>query len=93
MVSYLQKESVYRWVETAMQNRYINSKKIKPSIIAEDFDVEPRGKLTGFELMMDLDKTYRDKLLAMNLGDGRRTLLIQFEEISRRHIFARRGGR
>lgn len=79
MVSYLQKESVYRWVETAFNNRYINSKKIKPSIIAEDFDIEPRGKLTGFELMMDLDKTYRDKLLAMNLGDGGEQL-IPFEE-------------
>ena len=79
MVSYLQKESVYRWVETAFNDRYINSKKIKPSIIAEDFDIEPRGKLTGFELMMDLDKTYRDKLLAMNLGDGGEQL-IPFEE-------------
>jgi len=79
MISYLQKESVYRWVETAFKDRYINSKKIKPSIIAEDFDIEPRGKLTGFELMMDLDKEYRDKLLALNLGDSGEQL-IPFEE-------------
>lgn len=79
MISYLQKESVYRWVETAFKDRYINSKKIKPSIIAEDFDIEPRGKLTGFELMMDLDREYRDKLLALNLGDGGEQL-IPFEE-------------
>ena len=79
MISYLQKESVYRWVETAKQQRYINSKKIKPSIIAEDFDIEPRGKLTGFELMMDLDKKYRDLLINMKLGDGGEQL-IPFEE-------------
>lgn len=70
MISYLQKESVYRWVETAKQQKYINSKKIKPSIIAEDFDIEPRGKLTGFELMEPLDNKYRFLLSNMNLGDN-----------------------
>jgi diphthamide synthase (EF-2-diphthine--ammonia ligase) len=70
MISYLQKESVYRWVETAKQQKYINSKKIKPSIIAEDFDIEPRGKLTGFELMESLDNKYRLLLSSMNLGDN-----------------------
>lgn len=69
MISYLQKESVYRWAETAKQQGYINSKKIKPSIVAEEFDIEPRGKLTGFELMEPLDLEYRSKLLSMNLGD------------------------
>ena len=69
MLSFLQKESVYRWVETAKAQGYINSKKIKASIIAEDFDIEPRGKLTGFELMNPLDQKYRKLLLEMNLGD------------------------
>lgn len=69
MVSFLQKESVFRWVETAKFQGHINSKKIKASIIAEDFDIEPRGKLTGFELMDQLDQKYRKLLLDMNLGD------------------------
>jgi hypothetical protein len=69
MLSFLQKESVYRWVETAKMQGHINSKKIKASIIAEDFDIEPRGKLTGFELMDLLDQKYRKLLLDMNLGD------------------------
>jgi diphthamide synthase (EF-2-diphthine--ammonia ligase) len=69
MISYLQKESVYRWVETAKQQKYINSKKIKPSIIAEDFDIEPRGKLTGFELIDDLEKQQRNVLINKRLGD------------------------
>lgn len=70
MISYLQKKSVYRWVETAKQQGYINSKKIKPAIVAEEFDIEPRGKLTGFELMETLDLEYRSKLLSLNLGDS-----------------------
>lgn len=70
MVSYLQKESIYRWVETAKQQRYINTKKIKSSIIAEDFDIEPRGKLTGFELIDVLEKETRKKLETMDLGDN-----------------------
>lgn len=69
MISYLQKESVYRWVETAKQQKYINSKKIKPSIIAEDFDIEPRGKLTGFELIDNLEKQQRNVLINKRLGD------------------------
>lgn len=79
MISYLQKESVYSWVENAKRLGYINTKKIKASIIAEDFDVEPRPKLTGFELMMDLDNTYRTKLLELNLGDNGEQL-IPFEK-------------
>lgn len=70
MISYIQKESVYKWVETAKQQGYINSKKIKSSIIAEDFDIEPRGKLTGFELMEPLDAEYRAILKNMHLGDN-----------------------
>jgi hypothetical protein len=70
MISYLQKESVYNWVETAKQQGYINSKKIKSSIIAEEFDIEPRGKLTGFELMEPLDNKYRKLLIEMDLGDN-----------------------
>lgn len=69
MISYLQKESVYRWVETAKQQKYINSKKIKPSIIAEEFDIEPRGKLTGFELIDDFEKQQRNVLINKRLGD------------------------
>jgi hypothetical protein len=69
MISYLQKESMYRWVETAKQQKYINSKKIKPSIIAEDFDIEPRGKLTGFELIDELERHQRSVLTNENLGD------------------------
>lgn len=70
MISYLQKESVYRWVETAKHLGYINSKKIKPNIIAEDFDIEPRGKLTGYELMDPLDRKYRNMLCSNNYGDN-----------------------
>jgi hypothetical protein len=70
MVSYLQKESVYRWVETAKELRYINSKKIKARVISEDFDIEPRGKLTGFELIDNLEKETRNKLENMKLGDN-----------------------
>ena len=69
MISYLQKESMYRWVETAKQQKYINSKKIKSSIIAEDFDIEPRGKLTGFELIDELERHQRSVLTNENLGD------------------------
>lgn len=69
MLSYLQKESVYGWVETAKHMGFINTKKIKSSIIAEDFDIEPRGKLTGFELIEPLDQRYRKILEGMNLGD------------------------
>lgn len=67
MISYLQRESIYRWVENAKKDGYINSKKIKASIIAEEFDIEPRGKLTGFELMDELDQKYRSILYAKNL--------------------------
>jgi hypothetical protein len=70
MISYLQKESVYRWVETAKQQKYINTKKIKASIIAEDFDIEPRGKLTGFELIEDIEKNARIQLEKEDFGDN-----------------------
>ena len=70
MLSYLQRESVYNWVETAKKNGFINTKKIKSSIIAEEFDVEPRGKLTGFELIEPLDQRYRKILEEMDLGDS-----------------------
>jgi len=62
MVSFLQRESVYHWVETAKSRRYINIKKVKCSFITEEFDVEPRGKLTGFELLDKDDKKQRDIL-------------------------------
>lgn len=70
MISYLQRESIYAWVESAKHNGFINTKKIKSSIIAEEFDIEPRGKLTGFELMIELDQRYRKLLEDMNLGDS-----------------------
>jgi hypothetical protein len=69
MVSFIQKEFVYRWAETAKKNRYFSTKKIKHEIIAEDFDIEMRPKLTGFELMMELDDEYRKLLEARNYGD------------------------
>lgn len=69
MVSFIQKEFVYRWIETAKKNRYISSKKIKHEIIAEDFDIEMRPKLTGFELMMDIDNEYRKILEDNAYGD------------------------
>jgi hypothetical protein len=69
MLSYLQRESIYSWVENAKKDGYINSKKIKPSIIAEEFDIEPRGKLTGFELMGELDYKYRTILQEKNLSN------------------------
>lgn len=69
MISYLQKESIYQWVETAKQNGFINSKKIKSAIVSEEFDIEPRAKLTGFELADPLDQKYRNILRQMNLGD------------------------
>ena len=49
--------------------RFKNSEKIKPSIIAEDFDIEPRGKLTGFELIDELERHQRSVLTNENLGD------------------------
>jgi hypothetical protein len=70
MISYLQKESIYHWIETAKKEKYINTKKIKASIIAEDFDIEPRGKLTGFELIDDLEKDVRAQLEKKELGDN-----------------------
>lgn len=69
MLSYLQRESVYSWVENAKKDGYINTKKIKPFIIAEEFDIEPRGKLTGFELMDELDQTYRSMLYDKQLSN------------------------
>jgi len=62
MVSFLQKESLYRWVETAKKQRYLNINKIKWQIASEDFDLEPRPKLTGFELYSELDDEYRRRI-------------------------------
>lgn len=62
MVSFLQKESMYRWVETAKKNRYLNINKVKWQIAIEDFDLEPRPKLTGFELFSELDEDYRTRI-------------------------------
>jgi len=62
MLSFLQRESVYRWVETAKKQRYLNINKVKCQLAMEEFDLEPRPKLTGFELYSDLDKEYRDKI-------------------------------
>lgn len=69
MVSFLQKESVYRWAETAKKNRYISTKKIKQTIMSEDFDLEARPKLTGFEMYNDLDSEYRNLLVQKNFND------------------------
>jgi len=69
MISFLQKESIYRWVETAKKNRYISTKKIKHTIMSEDFDLEFRPKLTGFEMYTDLDSEYRDLLIQKNYND------------------------
>lgn len=70
MVSFIQKEFVYKWAETAKKNNYFSSKKIKHEIIAEDFDIEMRPKLTGFELMMDIDNEYRSILENNNYNDN-----------------------
>jgi len=69
MVSFLQKESIYQWVETAKKNRYISTKKIKQTIMSEDFDLEARPKLTGFEMYNDLDSKYRELLVQKNYND------------------------
>jgi hypothetical protein len=69
MVSFLQKESVYRWVETAKKNKFISTKKVKHILMNEDFDLEARPKLTGFEMYNELDSEYRTLLENKNFND------------------------
>ena len=38
--------------------------------MSEDFDIEPRPKLTGFEMYNDLDSEYRDLLVQKNYNDN-----------------------
>ena len=39
------------------------------SIMSEDFDLEIRPKLTGFEMYNDLDSEYREILMKENFND------------------------
>lgn len=65
MISFLQRESVYKWVETAKDLKYVNTNKVKLSMLSEEFDIEVRPKLNGFELMNELDAEYRFKLIKL----------------------------
>lgn len=66
MLSFLQRKSVYDWVENP---KGATTHKFKIDWIQEEFDVPLRSKLTGFECIQRKDTMYRNQLKSYNYGD------------------------